>query len=214
MGVKLTEDRRNKKTTSGPTSETGISFTCFSQALLSVTLFISTTPVASSFSTLSAMKLSLFSDYSLRTLLFAALKADTFQIDEVTAAYGISRHHLAKVVQNLSHLGYLETRRGRHGGIRLSVAPEKVLLGQFLKKMEQESLLLECFDPAQNTCPIMGCCRLKGILATALQAFFNELDKYTLTDLITENYRSRLTQILLPPPQTGAPTVSGPRLDE
>ncbi|MDP1588397.1 MAG: Rrf2 family transcriptional regulator, partial [Prosthecobacter sp.] len=64
------------------------------------------------------MKLSLFSDYSLRVLIFAALKGDSFQIEEVTVAYGISRHHLAKIVQSLSKLGYLDTRRGRGGGIQ------------------------------------------------------------------------------------------------
>lgn len=150
------------------------------------------TPVSS-----TPMKLSLFSDYSLRTLLFAALKGETFQIDEVTSAYGISRHHLAKVVQNLSHLGYLETRRGRKGGIRLAVRPDEVRLGQLLRKSEEGSVLLECFDPALNTCPITGCCRLKGILAGAIRAFYGELDRYTLQDLVEENYRPALSRILL-----------------
>jgi Rrf2 family nitric oxide-sensitive transcriptional repressor len=143
------------------------------------------------------MKLSLFSDYSLRTLLFAALKGSTFQIDEVTSAYGISRNHLAKVVQNLSHLGYLETRRGRNGGIRLAVNPEQVRLGQLLRRSEAGSVLLECFNPALNTCPITGCCRLKGILSDALQAFYTELDRHTLKDLVDESHRPALSRILL-----------------
>jgi Rrf2 family nitric oxide-sensitive transcriptional repressor len=143
------------------------------------------------------MKLSLFSDYSLRTLLFAAIKGATFQIDEVTSAYGISRHHLAKVVQNLSRLGYLETRRGRKGGIRLAVRPDEVRLGQLLRKSEEGSVLLECFDPTLNTCPITGCCRLKGILAGAIRAFYGELDRYTLKDLVDENHRPALRKILL-----------------
>ena len=143
------------------------------------------------------MKLSLFSDYSLRTLLFAALKGSDFQIDDVTAAYGISRHHLAKVVQNLARLGYLETWRGRHGGIRLAKPPEEVALGELLRKTEEGSVLIECFDPESNTCPITNCCRLKSVLASALHAFYSELDRYHLSDLITDKYRPGLSEILL-----------------
>jgi Rrf2 family nitric oxide-sensitive transcriptional repressor len=151
------------------------------------------------------MKLSLFSDYSLRTLLFAALKKSTFQIDEVTSAYGISRHHLAKVVQTLAQHGYLATRRGRKGGLRLAIDPEKIRLGQLIRKTEQETAILECFDPNRNTCPIVGCCRLKTVLASALNAFFSVLDQHTLSDLVTEKYRASLTEILLPPKPSQPP---------
>ena len=110
------------------------------------------------------MKLSLFSDYSLRVLMFAALKGESFQLDDVTKAYGISRHHLAKVVQRLAQLGYLETRRGRQGGIMLAKAPEEIRLGRLIRETEDQPAIVECFDPATNTCPINGSCQLKGIL--------------------------------------------------
>ncbi len=83
------------------------------------------------------MKLSLFSDYSLRTLMYAALKQDAFLLDEVTSAYGISRNHLAKVVHSLAKLGYLNTQRGRGGGIRLALAPEDIRLGKLIRKTQE-----------------------------------------------------------------------------
>lgn len=146
------------------------------------------------------MKLSLFSDYSLRTLMFAALKRDAFQIDEVTAAYGISRHHLAKIVQSLAKLGYLETQRGRGGGIRLALAPEDIRLGKLVRETESQPVIVECFDPATNTCPINGCCRLKGLLAEAMGAFYTSLDRYTLQDLVSGPQSRKMKAALLGSP--------------
>jgi Rrf2 family nitric oxide-sensitive transcriptional repressor len=143
------------------------------------------------------MKLSLFSDYSLRTLMFAALKGEVFLIDEVTAAYGISRNHLAKVVHNLGKLGYLDTQRGRGGGIRLAIAPEEIRIGKLVRETENQSVIVECFDPATNTCPISGCCSLKGLLAEAMGAFYSSLDRHTLRDLVSGSQRNRMTRVLL-----------------
>ena len=143
------------------------------------------------------MKLSLFSDYSLRTLMYAALKDDLFQCDEVTTAYGISRNHLAKVVHQLGKLGYLETQRGRGGGIRLARKPEDVRIGKLVRETENQSVLVECFDSATNTCPINGSCRLKGLLTEALSAFYASLDQYTLHDLVSGPQRARMSRILL-----------------
>lgn len=145
------------------------------------------------------MKLSLFSDYSLRVLMYAALKGDAFLLDEVTAAYGISRNHLAKVVQNLAKLGYLDTRRGRGGGIQLALAPEAIRLGKLVRETEDEPAFVECFDPVTNTCPINGSCRLKGILAESLNGFYASLDRHTLRDLVTGSQRSRMSKALRPP---------------
>ncbi len=143
------------------------------------------------------MKISLFSDYSLRVLMYAALKGDSFLLDEVTAAYGISRHHLAKVVNRLAQLGYLTTLRGRGGGIRLAVPADSVALGSLLRKTEDAVVFVECFDPAVNTCPVAGACRLKGILAEALRDFYLSLDRYTLADLVTGPHRRQMGEILL-----------------
>lgn len=143
------------------------------------------------------MKLSLFSDYSLRVLMFAALKGESFQLDEVTKAYGISRHHLAKVVQRLAQLGYLETRRGRQGGIMLAKAPEAIRLGRLIRETEDQPVIVECFDPATNTCPINGSCQLKGILGQALREFYAVLDQHTLKDTVHGPHRARMTKVLL-----------------
>ncbi len=145
------------------------------------------------------MKLSLFSDYSLRTLMYAALHDGAFQLEEVTSAYGISHHHLAKVVQNLSKLGYLETRRGRGGGIRLGQPAEKIRIGRLVRECEAQPAFVECFDPATNTCPINGSCRLKGILGEAIGAFYKTLDQYSLADLITGSLGRRMSATLLGP---------------
>ncbi len=143
------------------------------------------------------MKISLFSDYALRTMMFAAIKGDSFQLDEVATAYQISRHHLAKIVNYLSKNGYLETTRGKGGGITLSLHPKDIRIGSFVKETESQSYILECFDVKNNTCPINGSCKLKGIVAEALEAFFTSLDKYTLHDIVTGPNRTRMVRILL-----------------
>lgn len=148
------------------------------------------------------MKLSLFSDYSLRTLMYGALTGELFQLDAVAAAYGISRHHLAKVVHHLGQLGYLETQRGRGGGIRLARPAEDIRLGKLVRETEQQPALVECFDAATNTCPINGSCRLKGLLAEALNAFYASLDRYSLRDLVSGPHRARMTRTLLDPSAT------------
>jgi len=167
------------------------------------TRFHSTSPaVADVRGVHDAMKLSLFSDYSLRTLMYAALREDTFQLDEVTTAYGISRNHVAKVVHHLAKLGYLETQRGRGGGIRLARPAADVRIGTLVRETESDAVMVECFDPATNTCPIIGSCRLKGILAEAMQAFYTSLDRYSLRDLVSGPHRARMARTLfstLPP---------------
>lgn len=143
------------------------------------------------------MKLSLFSDYSLRVLMYAALKDGPFLLDEVSGAYGISRHHLAKVVNRLAQSGYLSTQRGRGGGIRLALAPGEITLGKLLRGTEDQSAFVECFDPATNTCPVAGSCRLKGLLAEAVNDFYRSMDRHTLQDLVAGPQRGAMSQVLL-----------------
>lgn len=144
------------------------------------------------------MKLSLFTDYSLRVLMFAALKGETFSLSEVAEAYDISRHHLVKVVNYLAKLGYLETRRGRGGGIALGMKPEDIRIGMVVRRTEDTPFIVECFDKQHNTCPINGSCRLKGALAQAVNAFYETLDRHTLRNLVAGTDGTRLTRILLP----------------
>lgn len=161
------------------------------------------------------MRLSLFSDYSLRVLIFGAAKAAPFPLHEVADAYNISRHHLVKVVNNLTKQGYLATRRGRGGGIELAKKPEEIQLGRLLRRTESSSPLVECFDMSTNTCPIHACCGLKGILGQAIGAFYSTLDRYTLQDLLTEQHVPALRNILLgPKPENRTARTNGYRDDE
>ena len=144
------------------------------------------------------MKLSLFTDYSLRVLMFAALKGESFSLSEVAEAYGISRHHLVKVVNYLAKLGYLETRRGSGGGIALGMKAEDIRIGMVVRRTEDTPFIVECFDKKTNTCPINGSCQLKGAMAQALNAFYETLDRHTLKDLVSGQEGARMNRILLP----------------
>ncbi|MBE2284838.1 MAG: Rrf2 family transcriptional regulator [Prosthecobacter sp.] len=144
------------------------------------------------------MRLSLFTDYSLRVLMFAVLKGGSFSLSEVAEAYSISRHHLVKVVNYLARLGYLETRRGRGGGIELAMKPEDIRIGMVVRRTEGMPPLVECFDKEHNTCAINGSCRLKGVLAQAVNAFYEVLDRQTLRDLVSGTDATRMNRILLP----------------
>lgn len=144
------------------------------------------------------MRLSLFSDYSLRVLMFGALKGESFSLSEVAEAYDISRHHLVKVVNFLAKLGYLETRRGRGGGIALGMRPEDIRVGMVVRRTEDTPFIVECFDKVHNTCPINGSCQLKGALAQAVNAFYDTLDRHTLRDLVAGPEGAQMNRILLP----------------
>lgn len=133
------------------------------------------------------MRLTRHSDYSLRVLIFLATKRDELAtIPEIAGAYGISRGHLMKVVQTLAELGYLETVRGRGGGIGLGMAPDTIRVGAVIRQTEESLALVDCFsgENGARACQIMPTCKLKEILAEALQAFFRKLDEYTLADIV------------------------------
>lgn len=130
------------------------------------------------------MKLTLYSDYSLRVLMYIARQEHRVQIDEIANFYGISKNHLTKVVNNLATLGYIETTRGRGGGIRIKMTPEEINIGALIRKTEEHFNLVECFDRETNTCPIAGICGLQGVLGEALNAYLSVLDKYTLQDIL------------------------------
>jgi Rrf2 family nitric oxide-sensitive transcriptional repressor len=134
------------------------------------------------------MRLTSYSDYSLRLLMYAALKADRLvTIQEVADAYDISKNHLMKVAFQLGRYGILETVRGRNGGLRLARKPEQIGLGEVVRVTEEDFTMVECFDPATNSCGIIRPCRLRGILRKALDAYFAILDEFTLADLTQGN---------------------------
>ena len=105
-------------------------------------------------------------------------------IDEVAAAFDISRNHLSKVVHQLSQQGFLSTRRGVGGGFTLAQTPRKIILGDVVRITEGDEAVIDCMNRKSEPCAIFPACRLKGILAEAAQAFYGALDHYTLEDLV------------------------------
>ncbi|WP_414044568.1 RrF2 family transcriptional regulator [Macrococcus equi] len=132
------------------------------------------------------MKLTLYSDYSLRVLMYLARTDNRTQIDEIAKFYNISKNHLTKVVNNLASLGYIETTRGRGGGISLKLLPEEINIGKLIRKTEEHFNIVECFDRETNTCPIIDQCGLMSALGEALHAYLKVLDKYTLQDILNK----------------------------
>ena len=142
------------------------------------------------------MHLTRFTDYSLRVLIFLAVKGEERStIHEIAGRFDISRNHLMKVVQDLSHKGYITAIRGNNGGLLLKKAPEEIRLGRLVRDTENDLELVECFG-ASNECRITPACRLKPILAEALRAFLAVLDRYTLADMLGPQ-QSQLAQLLM-----------------
>jgi Rrf2 family nitric oxide-sensitive transcriptional repressor len=131
------------------------------------------------------VQLTRFSDYSLRVLLYLATHQDrVVSINEVSRAYGVSHHHLVKVVQRLLEKDLIASTRGRSGGLRLNRPPSTINIGALVRATEPHFDLVECFDRATNTCPIDSACGLKGVLRNAQAAFLKVLDDRTLADFL------------------------------
>lgn len=128
------------------------------------------------------MKLTLFTDYSMRVLLYLGARPDRLcSIGEVAQAYGISQNHLMKVVNQLARSGDVESVRGRSGGIRLGRPPEEINIGALIRQTEDGFDLVDC-----GGCVVAPACGLTGVLKEALGAFLAVLDRYTLADLLTK----------------------------
>ena len=141
------------------------------------------------------MKLTTFTDYSLRVLIFlAAQPGRRSTIGEIAAAYGISEHHLVKVVHFLGKQGWLANVRGKGGGLELAQPAAQVPLGEVVRQTEGEAVVAECFGEGGGHCCIAPSCRLRGVLAEAVAAFHAVLDRYTLADLVRN--RQELASIL------------------
>lgn len=129
------------------------------------------------------MHLTKYSDYALRTLMYLAVHDQTpSTVKEIAKTYDISRNHLVKIVHQLSIAGYINTERGRGGGIRLGKPASDINIGAVIRLTEDDLVIAECFNDPGNTCIISGYCGLKGALNRALAAFLWELDSYTLAD--------------------------------
>ncbi|MED4877991.1 nitric oxide-sensing transcriptional repressor NsrR [Anoxybacillus geothermalis] len=121
-----------------------------------------------------------------RVLLFLGTldEGEKTNIKEISTAFSLSEHHLSKIVHELGKLGYIETIRGRNGGIRLAKRPEEIVIGAVVRETEDNLSLVECFAAHGNECVLTPSCRLRFALREALEAFLRVLDAYTLADLL------------------------------
>ena len=141
------------------------------------------------------MQLTAYTDYTLRTLMgLGAVAPDKVTVGELSQAYGISLHHLLKVVQRLAALGYVETLRGKAGGARLARPPEQINIGTVVRQVEPEFGVVPCLRVGEAPCVIAPACRLKHLLAGATEQFLGELDRHTLADLLEP--RRKLQKLL------------------
>jgi Rrf2 family nitric oxide-sensitive transcriptional repressor len=130
------------------------------------------------------MRLTNFSDYALRILMYAAAQdGRRITIEETARVYGVSRAHLMKVANELTRAGYLKAVRGRSGGLELAMPPERIGLGDVVRATEPDFALVECFAPG-NACILTPRCRLRTVFRQGLDAFVRALDEYTLADLV------------------------------
>ncbi len=141
------------------------------------------------------MRLTRFTDYSLRVLIYLATHSNQrAAVGEIADAYGISKNHLMKVILFLAQEGYVVTTRGRGGGVQLKLSPDRIRIGDVVRKSEADSVLVECFSQEISECRIEKACRLRSAFHKAAQAFYSVLDTYTLADLIVN--RPAMMQLL------------------
>lgn len=140
------------------------------------------------------MKLTRFTDYSLRVLIYLGLRDNgRVTIKEISDAYNISRNHLMKVVSLLTRMGYVDARRGPGGGIALARSARDIVIADVVRDMEDDLNLVECFCE-EGQCIIKPVCELKGALNEALAAYLRTLERYTLADLLRP--KAKLVQVL------------------
>ena len=134
------------------------------------------------------MRLTIRTNLAMRTLMFCAVhEGRLVRKHEIAAACNASENHLGVIVNMLGQAGFIETTRGRGGGLRLARAPETVAVGEVFRLFEATVPFAECFAAADNRCPLTCACRLRGTLARAVEAFYAALDGVTLADLVSEN---------------------------
>jgi Rrf2 family nitric oxide-sensitive transcriptional repressor len=137
------------------------------------------------------MRLTDYTDYSLRVLLYLAVRPEGLAtIQDISDSYGISKNHLMKVVQRLAELGWVETVRGRNGGLRLFDHSSALTVGEVVRAAESDFALVACLpdaDGAHRDCAIRSQCRLKNVMEGARKAFFAELDRHTISDIAQPN---------------------------
>lgn len=143
------------------------------------------------------MQLTNYTDYALRTLIaLGAAAPEKLTVSEIGEAYAISPHHLLKVVQRLASLGYVETLRGKSGGVRLAKEPREIRLGDVVRQMETELGVVGCLRTGEPHCAIVPVCKLKGLLQEGTRRFLSVLDDKTLADVVEPRLKvQRLLQL-------------------
>lgn len=147
------------------------------------------------------MRLTLYTDYALRTLIYLALRDDTnvtdgkilVSVNEIARLYQISQNHLVKVIHHLGRAGFIETLRGRKGGLRLARPAKEICIGDVVRSTEEDMALVACMqgEEGHSDCLLSGGCRLKSVLYKARHAFMAELDAVNLSDIVTD-YECRI----------------------
>lgn len=132
------------------------------------------------------MRLTAMTDYAMRLLMYVGRHPERLcTISEIAQAYDISEPHLMKITHRLAQRGWIETVRGKNGGMRLGRRPEDIIIGAVLRDTENDLALVECFATGHR-CTLSGHCGLTGIIDGALQKFLEHLDGYTLADILPE----------------------------
>ena len=130
------------------------------------------------------LRLTIYTDYALRLMMYLAIKdGELATIADISDSYGISKAHLMKVAHQLGVAGYIETVRGRQGGLRLAKPAKAIRLGEIVRHTEPDMAVMACLKPIDAPCVIKRCCVLRGALEKAGLAFLEVLDRYTLNDL-------------------------------
>ncbi|MBY4639926.1 Rrf2 family transcriptional regulator [Gluconacetobacter entanii] len=144
------------------------------------------------------MRLTLYTDYALRALLYLGARPETrVSIRDIAHTYNISENHLVKVVHKLGRGGFIMTKRGRNGGLLLARAPKDIRIGDIVRYTEEDMAIVSC-NQEKSSCRLAGVCRLQGLMGEALAAFMNVLDQRTLADVMTHPKLIQTLQMLLP----------------
>lgn len=142
------------------------------------------------------MHITRFTDYSLRVLMYLAVKGDELStIGDIAESYNISKNHLMKVVQELSARNYLHAIRGKNGGIKLNTEPANISVGRLVRELEGNISIFECGD-SDKRCVITPACQLKEAFSLAMESFFKTLDGYSLADLVPDESKADFGQLL------------------
>lgn len=130
------------------------------------------------------MRLTDYTDYTLRVLMFCAIRPErAITIAEIAQSHAVSKNHLMKIVNDLARQGILQTTRGRGGGLRLLKPAQDIRIGDVVRNSETDFRMVECFDAASNSCNLSAHCKLKSVIGKALEAYLAELDSVTLADI-------------------------------